>query len=106
MPCTILTVWVSDMTSSLICDTDPMTQAFCDEDHLQFFDTANHSQNLELEASSDLQSAVNDFLSAARSTAVAQMRWTKVFSVFKWFSIRKVVNCKNKKLSSRISETQ
>ncbi|XP_062168781.1 calmodulin-binding protein 60 A isoform X2 [Alnus glutinosa] len=96
------------VTSSLICDTDPMTQAFCDEDHLQFFDTANHSQNLELEASSDLQSAVDDFLSAARSTAVAlaQTRWTKVFSVFKWFSIRKVVNCKNKKLSSRISEIQ
>lgn len=93
------------VTSSLICDADPMTQAFCDEDHLQFFDTAIHSQNLELESSSDLQSAVDDFLSAARSTAVAQMRWTKVFSVFKWFSIRKVVS-KNKNLGSRISERQ
>jgi hypothetical protein len=92
--------------SSLICDTDPMTQAFCDEDHLQFFDTAIHSQNLELESSSDLQSAVDNFLSATRSTAVAQMRWTKVFSVFKWFSIRKVVNCKNKNLGSRKSEIQ
>jgi len=92
--------------SSLICDTDPMTQAFCDEDHLQFFDTAIHSQNLELESSSDLQSAVDNFLSVTRSTAVAQMRWTKVFSVFKWFSIRKVVNCKNKNLGSRKSEIQ
>ncbi|KAE8124168.1 hypothetical protein FH972_019075 [Carpinus fangiana] len=92
--------------SSLICDTDPMTQAFCDEDHLQFFDTAIHSQNLELESSSDLQSAVDNFLSATRSAAVAQMRWTKVFSVFKWFSIRKVVNCKNKNLGSRKSEIQ
>ncbi|XP_059442349.1 calmodulin-binding protein 60 A isoform X2 [Corylus avellana] len=92
--------------SSLICDTDPMTQAFCDEDHLQFFDTAIHSHNLELESSSDLQSAVDNFLSVARSTAVAQMRWTKVFSVFKWFSIRKVVNCKNKNLGSRKSEIQ
>jgi hypothetical protein len=93
------------VTSSLICDTDPMTQAFCDEDRL-IFDTAIHTQNLELESSLDLQSAVDNFLSVTRSTAVAQMRWTKVFSVFKWFSIRKVVNCKNKNLGSRKPDIQ
>jgi hypothetical protein len=83
------------VTSSLSGDRiDPITQAFCDEDYLQYFDTANYSQNLELESSSDLQSAVDDFLAAARSVAVAQMRWTKVFSVYKWFSIRKVLFCK------------
>ena len=58
------------VTSSLICDIDPMTLPFCDE---------------------DLQSAVYNFRSSARSTYVAQMRWTKVFSVFKWFSLRKAV---------------
>jgi hypothetical protein len=29
-----------EVTSSLICDLDPMTQAFCDEDYLQFSTTA------------------------------------------------------------------
>jgi hypothetical protein len=85
------------VTSSLICDwTDPLTQAFCDEGYPQNFDTADHSQNLELESSSDLQSPVDDFLLAAPSITVAQ-RWTKVFrtkviSVCIWFSILKVIS--------------
>ncbi|XP_059429875.1 uncharacterized protein LOC132163559 isoform X2 [Corylus avellana] len=68
----------------------------CDEDHPQFIDTAIYFENLELESSWELQCAVDNFLSAARSTAVAQMRWTKVFSVFKWFSLQKAVIVKKK----------
>ncbi|XP_035542766.1 calmodulin-binding protein 60 A-like isoform X3 [Juglans regia] len=91
------------VTNSLICDTAPMSQAFCDEDHLQFFDTDLNPPNLV--SQSDLQNAVDNFL-LARSTPVAavgkaQRRWTKLFSVLKWFSIRRTVALKR----NRIRET-
>ncbi|WCJ36033.1 Calmodulin binding protein-like [Euphorbia peplus] len=81
-------------STSIICDTDAMTRAFCDDDHLRFFE----SQNLNVEAvSSDLQSDLDAFM-LPRSTAVAvdkaQRRWTKISSVLKWFSIRKLVTRK------------
>lgn len=95
----------SEVTNSLICDTEPMAQAFCDEDHLQFFDTDLQSQNISLESQADLQSAVDGFL-LTRSTAVAivkaQRRWRKLFSVIKWFSIRRSVALKR----TRIREIQ
>ncbi|XP_059443908.1 uncharacterized protein LOC132175840 isoform X3 [Corylus avellana] len=75
---------------SMICDTHPMTQTFCGEDSLQDLDT-------------DMQ--VEDYL-LPPSTAITQMRWTKVFSVLNWFSIRKVVICKKKKLGSGKSQIQ
>ncbi|KAJ6888628.1 calmodulin-binding protein 60 A-like [Populus alba x Populus x berolinensis] len=84
----------SQVSNSLICDTDSLVHAFCDEEHLRFFDTDLQTQNLGLETQADLQSAVDSFL-LARSTAVAvdkaQRRWAKIFSVLKWFSIRKLV---------------
>ena len=52
---------------------ESMNHSF-DNDHLNFFDT-------------DLQSAVDNFMSA-RAIGKAQTRWTKLFSVLKWFSIR------------------
>ncbi|XVE54913.1 hypothetical protein DITRI_Ditri03aG0120200 [Diplodiscus trichospermus] len=79
----------SQVTNSLICDTD-LTQTFCDEDHLQFFDSDLQSQSLGLESQADLQTAVNGFL-LQRTVAQAQRRWTKVFSVLKWFSIKRRV---------------
>ncbi|KAG8638847.1 hypothetical protein MANES_14G069700v8 [Manihot esculenta] len=85
------------VSNPLLCDTDAMTQAFCDEDHLRFFDTDLQSQNLSLEPPADLQSALDGFL-LTRSTAVAvdkaQRRWTKISSVLKWFSIRRHVASK------------
>lgn len=85
------------IANSLICDTDSISQTFCDEDHLRFFDTDLQSQNLSLESPADLQSAVDGFL-MTRSTTLAmgkaQRRWTKLFSVLKWFSIRKIVTLK------------
>ncbi|XP_073260988.1 calmodulin-binding protein 60 A isoform X3 [Populus alba] len=93
------------VSNSLICDTDSLAQAFCDEEHLRFFDTDLQSQNLSLETQADLQSAVDGFL-LARSTAVAvykaQRRWAKISCVLKWFSVRKLVATK-KTLWSRNS---
>lgn len=82
---------IGQVTSSLICSTD-----FFDEDHIQFFDSdytlQSHIPNFE--SRTDLQCAVDNFL--LRRTAVssgnAKRRWTKLFSVLKWFSIRKLVS--------------
>ncbi|KAL5747265.1 hypothetical protein ACOSP7_024263 [Xanthoceras sorbifolium] len=84
------------VTNSMICDTESITQVFCDDDHLRFFDTDLQSQNLGLESQADLQSAVDSFLARPTSLAMgkAQRRWTKLFSVLKWFSIRKIVALK------------
>ncbi|GLU12222.1 hypothetical protein SLE2022_289200 [Rubroshorea leprosula] len=79
----------------VICDTESISQVFCDDEHLQFFDSDLQSPSLALESPVDLQSAVSGFL-LQRTTAVtavdkAQRRWTKLFSILKWFSIRKLV---------------
>ncbi|XP_059431506.1 uncharacterized protein LOC132165277 isoform X1 [Corylus avellana] len=67
----------------------PAPLDFPGQDHLEFGDNL-----LESSWESDLQCALHNFLLAhAHSTAVAQRRWTKVFSVYKWFSIRKAVIC-------------
>jgi hypothetical protein len=97
---------LKDLTfpGSMICDTHPMTQAFSGEDCVQDLDTAMHSKNFQLASSSDPETAFEDYL--LPPTAIAQMRWTKVFSVLNWFSILKVVICKKKKLGSGKSETQ
>ena len=77
--------------NSLICDSERISQAFCDEDHLQFFDTDLQSQNMSLESPADLQSAVDGFLFPHSTTAIgnahAHRRWTKLVSVLKWFLI-------------------
>ncbi|XVF54173.1 hypothetical protein PTKIN_Ptkin05aG0159300 [Pterospermum kingtungense] len=78
------------ITNSLICDTD-INQTFCDEDHLRFFDSDIQSQSLGLESQADLQSAVDGFLLPRTVADQAQRRWTKVFSVLKWFSIKRRV---------------
>ncbi|KAG2679005.1 hypothetical protein I3760_11G030300 [Carya illinoinensis] len=69
------------VTNSLICNTAPMSQAFCDEDHLQFFDT-------------DLTAVDNFLLPHSTPVGKAQRRWTKLFSVLKWFSIWRIVALK------------
>ncbi|GMQ10333.1 hypothetical protein CsSME_00053379 [Camellia sinensis var. sinensis] len=89
--------------NSLICETESITQVFDDDEHLQYFDAdcPLRSQNSDLASQSDLCNAVNGFL-LARSAAFAQMRWTKLFSVLKWFSVRRIVAMK--KLSQRRTE--
>ncbi|XP_039025464.1 calmodulin-binding protein 60 A-like [Hibiscus syriacus] len=78
------------VTNSLICDTD-ISQSFCDEDHLRFFDNDLQQQSLGLESQVDLQTAVDGFLLQRNVAVKAQRRWTKVFSVLKWFSIKRKV---------------
>ncbi|KAB2089617.1 hypothetical protein ERO13_A03G061900v2 [Gossypium hirsutum] len=78
------------VTNSLICDTD-ITQTFCDEDHLRYFDSDLQPQSLGLESQADLQTAVEGFLLQRTVAVQAQRRWTKVFSVLKWFSIKRRV---------------
>uniref|UniRef100_A0A2P2KBB6 Uncharacterized protein LOC105139567 n=2 Tax=Rhizophora mucronata TaxID=61149 RepID=A0A2P2KBB6_RHIMU len=74
--------------NSLISDTDSIIQAFCDEDNFPSF-TDLQSQNFIPETQTDLQSTVDSL--QARSVVKAQSRWTKISSVLKWFSIRKLV---------------
>ncbi|XP_038724673.1 calmodulin-binding protein 60 A-like [Tripterygium wilfordii] len=88
------------LPNSLICDIESINQSFCDGDHLQFFDTDLQTQNVSLESEADLQSALDSFLSRA-TICKAQTRWTKISSVLKWFSIRKLVALKR----SRVRET-
>ncbi|XWS37389.1 hypothetical protein CRYUN_Cryun19dG0038800 [Craigia yunnanensis] len=81
------------VSNSLICDTD-ITQTFCDEDHLRFFDSDLQSQSLGLESQADLQTAVDGFLLQRTVSVQAQRRWTKVFSVLKWFFVQRRVEKK------------
>lgn len=91
-----LPVPMGQIASSLICSTGPIGHDFFDEDHLQFFDSdyilQSHTPNFE--SQTDLQCAVDNFLlrRTSVSSANAKRRWTKLFSVLKWFSIRKLVN--------------
>ncbi|OMP10733.1 Calmodulin binding protein-like protein [Corchorus olitorius] len=81
------------VTNSLICDTD-ISQSFCDEDHLRFFDTDLQPQGLGLESQADLQTAVDGFLLQRTVAVQAKTRWTKIFSLLKWIYIKRLV--KNK----------
>lgn len=70
------------VTNSLFCEPE--------DDRLQYFDADCSFQSGNSRFESDLHSAVNGFL-LPRSAAFAQRKWTMVFSVLKWFSIRKIV---------------
>ncbi|KAA8542633.1 hypothetical protein F0562_023868 [Nyssa sinensis] len=85
------------VTNSLISDTQSITPAFYDDEHLPYIDVgcALQSQNSSLESQADLHSAVSEFLLTRSAAAVAvdkaQRRWTMIFSVLRWFSIRRIV---------------
>ncbi|KAG5522892.1 hypothetical protein RHGRI_034890 [Rhododendron griersonianum] len=79
----------SQVVSPLIRETDSITQAFCEDENLPYFNSLQPSSS-SLGSPSDLHSAVNSFLSA-RSTAYAQRRWKMLFSVLRWFSIKRIV---------------
>ncbi|KAF7136001.1 hypothetical protein RHSIM_Rhsim08G0168600 [Rhododendron simsii] len=97
------------VTNSLICDMETMTQGFRDNGKLQIFDThvslQSQNSNPELQASASLHDTINDIL-LARSSSVAmnkaqrrylskrnkaQRRWRMLFSVVRWFSVRRNV---------------
>ncbi|KAL7161578.1 hypothetical protein ACSBR2_042111 [Camellia fascicularis] len=96
-----------NVTNSPICDTECRTQGFCQDEHLQVFNThcSLRSQNPNLESQATLHDTVNDIL-LARSTAAAmnkaqrrylskryeaRRRWKILFSVVRWFSVRRNV---------------
>ncbi|XP_057474610.1 calmodulin-binding protein 60 A-like [Actinidia eriantha] len=83
------------VANSLICETESIAQAFCEDEHLRYFeaDCSLQPPTSSLESESDLHCTVNGFL-LARSPAFApsaQRRWKKVFSVLRWFSVRRTV---------------
>ncbi|XP_019152807.1 PREDICTED: calmodulin-binding protein 60 A-like isoform X2 [Ipomoea nil] len=81
-------------TNSFIYDTvDAVTQPFCGDEPLPYFDSdySLHSSSFE-QSDSYLQSAVNSFLGrTAVSPDKAQRRWKMLFSVLRWFSVRRIV---------------
>ncbi|KAM2674792.1 hypothetical protein EV2_015935 [Malus domestica] len=85
------------VTNSMIFDTDPMAHALFAEDHLQFSDADLESHNMSSE-SQYLHSTVDHFLpcSAVAISDKAHRRWTKLFSVLKWFSIMRSVASKRR----------
>ncbi|CAL5441294.1 unnamed protein product [Camellia sinensis] len=103
-----------NLTNSPICDTECRTQGFCQDEHLQVFNThcSLRSQNPNLESQATLHDTVNDML-LARSTAAAmnkaqrrylskkyeaRRRWKILFSVVRWFSVRRNVAKKGRAL--------
>nr|GMC56284.1 calmodulin-binding protein 60 A-like isoform X1 [Ipomoea batatas] len=81
-------------TNSFIYDTvDAVTQPFCGDEPLPYFDSdySLHSSSFE-QSDSYLQSAVNSFLGRTKVTPdKAQRRWKMLFSVLRWFSVRRIV---------------
>ncbi|CAL5362090.1 unnamed protein product [Camellia sinensis] len=103
-----------NLTNSPICDTECRTQGFCQDEHLQVFNThcSLRSQNPNLESQATLHDTVNDMLLARSTTAAmnkaqrrylskkyeARRRWKILFSVVRWFSVRRNVAKKGRAL--------
>lgn len=79
--------------NSLICDTESITRALLEDEHLQYFDTDCSLQSSCPESQADQSSGVDGFLYAHSAVAIvkAHRRWTILFSVLRWFSIRRIV---------------
>ena len=75
---------------------ESMNHSF-DVDHMNFYDIDLLTQNVNLESQLDLQCAVDNFLSV-RATFKSQTRWTKLFSMLKWFSVRVVIRRRVKEI--------
>uniref|UniRef100_A0A7N0VFN6 Calmodulin-binding protein n=1 Tax=Kalanchoe fedtschenkoi TaxID=63787 RepID=A0A7N0VFN6_KALFE len=82
--------FTSEVSPTLLCDSESIAQAFLDEDHLGLFDSLQpHDPILEAHTG-DLHSAVKGFLcpsSSAAAVCKAQRRWNKVCNVLKWFKV-------------------
>ncbi|XP_058227662.1 calmodulin-binding protein 60 A-like [Rhododendron vialii] len=78
------------VANSLTCEPESVTRAFSEDEGMQYFGADGSFQSGNSCFESDLHSAVNGFL-LSRSASFAQRRWTMVFSVLKWFSIRRIV---------------
>ncbi|XP_038878767.1 calmodulin-binding protein 60 A isoform X2 [Benincasa hispida] len=76
--------------SSLICDSEPLNSSFFNVDHMQVLES-------DLQCSSILESrATTTTLQGGSSSCGAQMRWTKVYGVLKWYFLLRLVIRRNK----------
>ncbi|KAL2539518.1 Calmodulin-binding protein 60 A [Abeliophyllum distichum] len=83
------------VANNSLCNADSMSQAFCADEQLQYFDTGCSLEGSNMQSSADLQSVVSCFLPRPEvSIDKAQRRWKILFSVFKMIFIKK--NCGKK----------
>lgn len=75
--------------NSILCDTDTMTRAFCEDEHMQFLDPG-HFDASTLGSPNDLHSVVSSFLIPPAPLVKAHRRWKMLFGVLSWcFSSKK-----------------
>ncbi|KAK1357811.1 calmodulin-binding protein 60 A [Heracleum sosnowskyi] len=86
------------VANSFICDSGSITQSLGADDHLHLFDTLGSFQNPSPGihgANGDLYSLVSEFVHghsvATDGITKAQRRWRMLFSVLRWFSVRRIV---------------
>ncbi|XP_009757664.1 calmodulin-binding protein 60 A-like [Nicotiana sylvestris] len=79
--------------SNSMDDTDSFTPPFCADMHFPFFVT---DSSLPGPTSPDLHSIMNSFLAHNEIVPLdkAQRRWKMLFSVFRWFSVRRIIKRK------------
>lgn len=78
-----------EVANNMICDTDSMTRAFYEE-HLPFYDSDYTLPSSTMGSSTDLRTTVSGFIVGTVPIDKAHMRWKMLFSVFRWFSIRRI----------------
>lgn len=76
-----------NFANSLICDSEPLNSSFYGVDHLQVLEP-------DLQCSSILESRAT--LQGGSPSCIAQIRWTKVYGVLKWYSLWRLVIRRNK----------
>ncbi|XP_016432273.1 calmodulin-binding protein 60 A [Nicotiana tabacum] len=83
----------SQDSNSFMDDTDSFTPPFCADMHFPFFVT---DSSLPGPTSPDLHSIMNSFLAHNEIVPLdkAQRRWKMLFSVFRWFSVRRIIKRK------------
>lgn len=79
------------VANNMICDTDSMAQAFYDDENLQFFDSDCTLPTSTLGSSADLHTAVHGIFPRTVPSDKAQARWAMLFSILKWFQVRRIV---------------
>lgn len=83
----------SQDSNSFMDDTDSLTPPFCADMHFPFFTT---DSSLPVPTSPDLHSIMNSFVAHNEIVPLdkAQRRWKMLFSVFRWFSVRRIIKRK------------
>ncbi|XP_022134821.1 calmodulin-binding protein 60 A isoform X2 [Momordica charantia] len=83
--------------SSLICDSEPLNSSFYDVDHLQVLESDVQCSSI-LETQATLQGGPS-------SWSRAQIRWTQIYGVLRWFILMRSVIRRNKRVFERFNST-